>query len=92
MFHQLVLAGGYVEKDIPFHDWIYDHSPIDLPANTSREWTWTICTFKDKNDFSTQGMKLGMPYIGYDPYTHAGGYVGLEVHLPLRRRITNVYI
>lgn len=33
-----------------------------------------------------------MPYIGYNPYTHVGGYVALEVRLPLRRRITNIYI
>lgn len=92
LFHQLVLAGGYEEKDVPYHDWIYDHSPIDLPANSTREWAYTICTFKNKTDFSTQGKRLGMPYIGYNPYTHAGGYIALEVGLPMRRRITHIYV
>lgn len=92
LFHQLVLAGGYEEKDMPYHDWIYDHSPIDLPANSTKEWSYTICSYTDKKDFVTQGKKLGMPYIGYNPYTHAGGTVALEVRLPMRRRITNIYV
>lgn len=82
LFHQLILAGGYVPNQAPTNDWIYSDDSLSLLAGETQHWAFTLQPFTTPTNFKDVAAANGHPEITYDPLLFTGQMTNIQIQLP----------